>query len=60
MEARQLIPPPLGDDRMVKINPKSVKGLSKNPKFRGIVTRGDDTYVIFSEPPTDNELRGIK
>lgn len=33
---------------------KKIKG------FRGICDIGGERYAIFTEPPTDNEVRGIK
>ena len=54
------VTPPVSEDRLAPVSPSAAKKLKKNPRFRGTLTRGDQTYAIFSEKPTDNDLKPLR
>ena len=54
------IPGPIPDDRLVVASPAAERAIEKSPHFLGTLTRGDQTFVIFKEKPSDAIIKAMK
>ncbi len=54
------LPAPIPEDRTLVASPAAKRAVEKSPHFLGTLTRGDQTFVIFKEKPSDAIIKAMK